>query len=134
MRKAAINGLVQILPIAYNSIDILDEENKKRIVKAFGSIIQRCCEPIDDLRSTACSLITMLLNNKKLKQLKLPDFDLLQNIFLFNENNDDSFKAIDWMHAKGFLRLVPFLGSSAYHLNALEGFVLSSGLYLYFIN
>lgn len=115
-------------------------EQKERIVKALGSIIQRCCEPIDDLRSSACSAIGLLLQNKTIKQLKIPDFDLLENIFLFNNNkflnfaeknqDYDNFKEIDWMHAKGFLRLMLFLGSSAYHLNALEGFVLSAGRYM----
>lgn len=130
-RKAAVNGLVKILPIAYKSVEILNDESKKRICNAFGSIIQRCCEPIDDLRSTACLKMGELLNNNKLKQLNIPNFNLLEKLFVFNDNDD--FKSIDWMHADGFLRLVPLLGFSVYHLNALEGFILSSGLFFFFL-
>lgn len=103
-----------------------------KINLSIGKIIQRCCEPIDDIRSVAaCALGQMLKNHMKLEFVsKVNDLELLRNIFITREENFlavDEFKDLDWVHAKSFMRLKPLLNSNSFSEYALEGFILSAG-------
>lgn len=127
-RREAVLGLVQLLPIAYTTRKEIGAVEEDRISMAVGKIVQRCCEPIDSLRSASCEAMARLLNEFPLIDR---DRDVLERVFVLKKNDDGSgdFESIDWVHARGFLRLEPLLDSEAYRRNALFGFVLSSGTY-----
>ncbi|KAI1718603.1 tubulin-specific chaperone D [Ditylenchus destructor] len=135
-RRAAVLAMCKILPLAHSANSI----NKETVNLCLAKVAQRCCEAIDDLRSTGCLAMTTLLDTN----LPIEDRELLEGIFKLPETprvvsgsrtlpmsrmgeEDEMFSEVDWRHSSGFLRLAKLLDSTVHKRCALEGFVLSAG-------
>uniref|UniRef100_A0A915CUZ3 Tubulin-specific chaperone D n=1 Tax=Ditylenchus dipsaci TaxID=166011 RepID=A0A915CUZ3_9BILA len=115
-RRAAILALGKLLRPAISSEASLAQPT---VDLAIGKILQRCCEPIDDLRHTACSTMTDLLELCLLPIQEREDEH--------PGHHQEDFSDVDWKHSRGFMKLVRLLDSKLYKQYALEGLILSAG-------